>query len=75
MRFLGKGPGSYTGLRIGAASAKGFCYGLKLPLIAVNSLDSMVEEFVNQGFELIIPLIDARRMEFTPQFLMENPAK
>ncbi|GGG44941.1 tRNA (adenosine(37)-N6)-threonylcarbamoyltransferase complex dimerization subunit type 1 TsaB [Epilithonimonas arachidiradicis] len=60
---LGKGPGSYTGLRIGAASAKGFCYGLKLPLIAVNSLDSMVEEFVNQGFELIIPLIDARRME------------
>lgn len=60
---LGKGPGSYTGLRIGAASAKGFCYGLKLPLIAVNSLDSMVEEFANQGFELIIPLIDARRME------------
>jgi len=60
---LGKGPGSYTGLRIGAASAKGFCYGLKLPLIAINSLDSMVEEFVNQGFELIIPLIDARRME------------
>ena len=60
---LGKGPGSYTGLRIGAASAKGFCYGLKLPLVAINSLDSLVEEFVNQGFELIIPLIDARRME------------
>lgn len=60
---LGKGPGSYTGLRIGAASAKGFCYGLKLPLIAINSLDSMVEEFINQGYELIIPLIDARRME------------
>jgi tRNA threonylcarbamoyladenosine biosynthesis protein TsaB len=60
---LGKGPGSYTGLRIGAASAKGFCYGLKIPLIAINSLDSMVEEFLNQGFELIIPLIDARRME------------
>jgi len=60
---LGKGPGSYTGLRIGAASAKGFCYGLKIPLIAINSLNSMVEEFVNQGFELIVPLIDARRME------------
>ena len=59
----GKGPGSYTGLRIGAASAKGFCYGLKIPLIAVNSMDSMVESFVNQGFEYIIPLIDARRME------------
>ena len=65
---LGKGPGSYTGLRIGAASAKGFCYGLKLPLIAVNSLDSMVEEFVNQGFDLIIPLIDARRMEVYTAF-------
>lgn len=65
---LGKGPGSYTGLRIGAASAKGFCYGLKLPLIAINSLDSMVEQFVNQGFELIIPLIDARRMEVYTAF-------
>lgn len=65
---LGKGPGSYTGLRIGAASAKGFCYGLKLPLIAINSLDSMVEEFINQGFELIIPLIDARRMEVYTAF-------
>ena len=42
---LGKGPGSYTGLRIGAASAKGFCYGLKIPLIAVNSLESMIEPF------------------------------
>ena len=65
---LGKGPGSYTGLRIGAASAKGFCYGLKLPLVAINSLDSMVEEFVNQGFDLIIPLIDARRMEVYTAF-------
>lgn len=65
---LGKGPGSYTGLRIGAASAKGFCYGLKIPLIAINSLDSMVEEFVNQGFELIVPLIDARRMEVYTAF-------
>lgn len=65
---LGKGPGSYTGLRIGAASAKGFCYGLKLPLMAINSLDSMVEEFVDQGYELIIPLIDARRMEVYTAF-------
>lgn len=65
---LGKGPGSYTGLRIGAASAKGFCYGLNLPLIAINSLDSMVEGFVNQGYELIIPLIDARRMEVYTAF-------
>ena len=60
---LGKGPGSYTGLRIGAASAKGFCYGLKIPLIAVNSLESMKEPFVGQNYDLIVPLVDARRME------------
>ena len=60
---LGKGPGSYTGLRIGAASAKGFCYGLKVPLIAVNSLETMIEPFLGQNYDVIIPLIDARRME------------
>ena len=60
---LGMGPGSYTGLRIGAASAKGFCFGLDIPLIAINSLDSMVEPFLNQDFDLIIPMVDARRME------------
>lgn len=60
---LGKGPGSYTGLRIGAASAKGFCYGLKVPLIAVNSLETMIEPVLGQNYDVIIPLIDARRME------------
>ena len=60
---LGKGPGSYTGLRIGASSAKGFCYGLKIPLIAVNSMETMIEPFLNKDYDFIIPLIDARRME------------
>lgn len=60
---LGKGPGSYTGLRIGASSAKGFCFGLQIPLIAVNSLESMTEPFLRQDYDFIIPLIDARRME------------
>ncbi|KAA2221545.1 tRNA (adenosine(37)-N6)-threonylcarbamoyltransferase complex dimerization subunit type 1 TsaB [Chryseobacterium sediminis] len=60
---LGKGPGSYTGLRIGAASAKGFCYGLKVPLIAVNSMESMIEPFLGDNYDFIVPLIDARRME------------
>lgn len=60
---LGKGPGSYTGLRIGAASAKGFCYGLNIPLIAINSLESMKEPFLGQNYDLVIPLVDARRME------------
>ena len=60
---LGMGPGSYTGLRIGASSAKGFCYGLKIPLIAVNSMETMVEPFLDQNFDYISPLLDARRME------------
>ncbi len=60
---LGKGPGSYTGLRIGAASAKGFCYGLKVPFIAVNSLESMIEPFLDNNYDFIVPLVDARRME------------
>lgn len=60
---VGKGPGSYTGLRIGAASAKGFCYGLKIPLIAVNSLETMIEPFLDKNYDLVIPMIDARRME------------
>ena len=60
---LGMGPGSYTGLRIGASSAKGFCYGLKIPLIAVNSMETMVEPFLDQNFDYILPLLDARRME------------
>lgn len=60
---LGKGPGSYTGLRIGASSAKGFCYGLKVPLFAVNSLESMIEPFLGKNYDIIVPLVDARRME------------
>ena len=60
---LGMGPGSYTGLRIGASSAKGFCYGLKIPLIPVNSMETMVEPFLDQNLDCIIPLLDARRME------------
>lgn len=80
---LGRGPGSYTGLRIGASSAKGFCYGLKIPLIAINSMESMIEPFLGENYEFIIPLIDARRMEVytavyggkTGQELSETEAK
>lgn len=60
---LGKGPGSYTGLRIGASAAKGFCFGLNIPLIAVESIETLVQPFVDKGYDLVIPLIDARRME------------
>lgn len=60
---LGMGPGSYTGLRIGASAAKGFCYALDIPLVAVNSLDTLAVPYVGKGYDLIIPLVDARRME------------
>ncbi len=60
---LGMGPGSYTGLRIGAASAKGFCFGLNLPLIAVNSLFSLAVPYIGKGYDKVIPMVDARRME------------
>jgi len=61
---VGKGPGSYTGLRIGVSLAKGMCYGLGIPLIGVGSLDSLCARAraVDRA-ELYIPMIDARRME------------
>ena len=60
---LGMGPGSYTGLRIGASAAKGFCFGLQIPLIAVNSLETMIKPFLGTDYDLIIPMVDARRLE------------
>lgn len=57
------GPGSYTGLRVGLAAAKGLCYGLKLPLIAVGSLSVIAYSVSKEARELICPMIDARRME------------
>ena len=62
---VSKGPGSYTGLRIGAATAKGLCYGLNKPLIGIETLDTMafhVNQF-NNDKSLVCPMIDARRME------------
>ncbi|HZY81683.1 MAG TPA: tRNA (adenosine(37)-N6)-threonylcarbamoyltransferase complex dimerization subunit type 1 TsaB [Cyclobacteriaceae bacterium] len=59
------GPGSYTGLRIGVATAKGICYGLDVPLIAVSSLELMALQVreSSSGKPLFCPMIDARRME------------
>lgn len=61
------GPGSYTGLRIGVSTAKGLCYALDIPLIAVNTLKGIYEGFraLNKSsvFDLYIPMLDARRME------------
>ena len=64
---VSKGPGSYTGLRIGVATAKGICYGINKPLIAINTLQAMACEyqqlFTLASDELLMPMIDARRME------------
>lgn len=57
------GPGSYTGLRVGMAAAKGFCYALQKPLITVGTLQVMAAAVQEEAAGLIIPLIDARRME------------
>ena len=65
------GPGSYTGLRIGMSSAKGLCYALGIPLIAIRAFDSMVHTFLSHhtpgADDLILPMIDARRMEVYTQ--------
>ncbi|WP_269685767.1 tRNA (adenosine(37)-N6)-threonylcarbamoyltransferase complex dimerization subunit type 1 TsaB [Flavobacterium lacustre] len=59
---VSQGPGSYTGLRIGVSAAKGLCYALGIPLIAIDTLQTLVSQItVSDG--LIIPMIDARRME------------
>tara|TARA_B100001079_G_C16302105_1_gene465973 strand:+ start:176 stop:841 length:666 start_codon:yes stop_codon:yes gene_type:complete len=59
---VSKGPGSYTGLRIGVATAKGLCYALDLPLISVSTLLILAKQIkVESG--LIIPVMDARRDE------------
>lgn len=59
------GPGSYTGLRIGVATAKGICYALDIPLIAVSSLEIMAEQVrvSSDSGAMLCPMIDARRME------------
>ena len=63
---VAKGPGSYTGLRVGVSTAKGLCMALDLPLIAVSSLSGLaarVQNLARREQALICPMIDARRME------------
>jgi tRNA threonylcarbamoyladenosine biosynthesis protein TsaB len=63
------GPGSYTGLRVGLAAAKGICYACQIPLICISTLEWLTVPHLNKGFDCIIPMIDARRMEvFTAAF-------
>jgi tRNA threonylcarbamoyladenosine biosynthesis protein TsaB len=73
---VSKGPGSYTGLRVGVSTAKGLCFGAGIPLIAVGTLDTLVYQATDEGLlptecHYVVPMVDARRMEvytavFTP---------
>jgi tRNA threonylcarbamoyladenosine biosynthesis protein TsaB len=83
---VSKGPGSYTGLRIGVSAAKGFCYALGKPLIAINTLQLMCfglvrkiksgEIFIeNPETAVLVPMIDARRMEVYSAFFTINGEK
>lgn len=59
---VSKGPGSYTGLRIGVSAAKGLCFALDKPLISIDTLQSLAHQ-VHSNEGIIVPMIDARRME------------
>lgn len=73
---VSKGPGSYTGLRVGVSTAKGLCFGAQKPLIAIGTLDTLVAQATDEGLlpegcRYVVPMVDARRMEvyaavFTP---------
>lgn len=59
---VSQGPGSYTGLRIGVSAAKGICYALSIPLIALDTLEILARE-LSVNDDVVVPMIDARRME------------
>lgn len=67
---VSSGPGSYTGLRVGASIAKGLCYTLGIPMLAIDSLASIAQHASDKHeADMIVPMIDARRMEvYTANF-------
>jgi tRNA threonylcarbamoyladenosine biosynthesis protein TsaB len=68
---VSQGPGSYTGLRIGVSAAKGLCFALDIPLIAVDTLQVLASQ-ANVSSGLIIPMLDARRMEVYSAIFTSN---
>ena len=76
---VSKGPGSYTGLRIGVSAAKGLCFALSIPLISIDTLEALAYQ-VKTSSGLIIPMLDARRLEvysaiYTATFKQERAIK
>ena len=77
---VSKGPGSYTGLRVGVSTAKGLCFGAGIPLIGIGTLDILVSQAAPASWHYVIPMIDARRMEvyaavFTPDGRQLTPTR
>lgn len=68
---VSQGPGSYTGLRIGVSAAKGLCFALNIPLIAVDTLQTLASQ-ANVSEGKIIPMLDARRMEVYSEVFNAN---
>lgn len=68
---VSKGPGSYTGLRIGVSAAKGLCMSLGIPLISVNTLESLAHQ-IEDDCDTIISMLDARRMEVFSSVYSKN---
>ena len=76
---VSKGPGSYTGLRIGVSAAKGLCFSKKIPLISIETLSSLAHQ-VSKSEGKIVPMLDARRMEvysaiYTSDFKQDREIK
>ena len=71
---ISKGPGSYTGLRIGTSTAKGLCYALDIPLISISTLKAMAFTMTKSHVaDIYCPMIDARRMEvFSAVYNVKN---
>ncbi len=68
---ISKGPGSYTGLRIGVSAAKGLCFALDIPLLSIPTLESLAHQIsIENG--LIVPMLDARRMEVYTAIYNQN---
>lgn len=72
---VSKGPGSYTGLRVGVSAAKGYCFGLDIPLIGISTLEALSCSAIASNYQadaLYLPMIDARRMEVFCQLRNAN---
>lgn len=60
---VSRGPGSYTGMRVGTSAAKGLCFALDIPLISIPTLEILIRQADKKDYDFIIPMLDAKRME------------